>query len=99
MRNGTLRAALVDITVDVMRDKKKKGYYATSVKRFHSISGKGTPEERFRATGSIYINYKDIDDLDMLLKAVAHESGHLLDDKEGAWQDILEYLKKEFKEA
>ena len=93
-----VNTSLKNLTVEVMRTKKKSDYFATSVKRFYSVTGEGTSEERFGATGIIYLNYNDIKNLDMLLKAVAHETAHLLDDRIGVEYEILEYLKKKFKE-
>lgn len=76
-----------------MKKSKKEEYYGTSVKRYYSMTGnKG--RDNFGAVGFVYINYADIVDFDMLLKVVAHEVSHLLDDKAGVEQEILDFLKK-----
>lgn len=91
-----IAGSLKGLDILVMNSKKKNKYFATSVKRFYSVTGEGTPEERFGATGVMYLNYNDIKDLAMLLKAVAHEAAHLLDDKIGTEEEILSYLRNEY---
>ena len=96
MQNSLVNTSLKELTVEIMRTKKKADYFATSVKRFYSVTSGGTSEERFGATGIIYLNYNDIKNLGMLIKAVAHETAHLLDDRVGVEDEIRDYLKNEF---
>lgn len=89
------------VTVKVMNSPKKEGYYGTSIRRFVTDG-----EKKFSEEGIISLNFKgasapnpsdleelSTDCLDNLLKIIAHEAEHLLDDKSGEYEKVYEYLK------
>ena len=83
------------LKLHVMRKNKKGEYWGTSVKRYVSETTPATGKSKqLRVSGKIYINFKDITSLDKLLRVVAEEAGHLLDDQPHASEQIYQYLKE-----
>ena len=71
-----------------MKDNKKNEFYATSVKCYLSDN-----ESKYNQEGYIQLNFRDMPDNDLLLKAITHEAYHILGDKPGKQEEILQYLK------
>lgn len=70
-----------------MRKPKKSEYYGTSMLRYVSDS-----QSRWLQQGDIYLNTRDVDD-DKLLRVLAHECAHILQDL-GKEDEIHKYLKE-----
>ena len=76
------------LNVRPMKSFKEGEYWGTSVKRYITDG-----EQQFNLEGNIYVNIRDVDSLDMLLKVMGHEAAHLLEDEEGVGEEIIEYLQ------
>lgn len=70
-----------------MRKPKKSDYYGTSILKYVSDG-----QSRWLQQGDIYLNTRDIDD-DKLLRVVAHEGAHILQDMTKE-DEIYLYLKE-----
>ena len=93
----TIFANFETLEVKVLKDSKKEGYWGTSTKLYLSEIDSQGGERKFRVAGTIYLNLRDPLDIDKVLRIVAHESWHLLDEKEGTEEMIYEYLVEHFK--
>lgn len=80
------------LSVSPMKNYKQDDYWGTSVKRYITDG-----ENQFNLEGNIYVNVRDVDTLDMLLKVMGHEGAHLLEDEEGVGDEIIEYLEEVIK--
>ena len=81
----------------VMKNKKKDGYWGTSVKRFMRETNIDTNQaSKSCLEGTIYINMRDVPDEDMILRIIAEEACHLLDDVPGEKEKIYQYLKEKY---
>ncbi len=65
------------LTVNVMDETEQKEYFGTSHRRFITDG-----EENHCEEGEIFINLRDIMDIDMLIRVGAHEAAHLITEPE-----------------
>ena len=81
------------LEVKVMKKNKKDEYWGTGVKRFYKLTNRTEDTtEIWGIEGTIYLNMKDMDD--KLLRVVAEEAAHLLDDGEELKEELYRYLEE-----
>ena len=66
----------IKIVITIMKDAKKDEYWGTSVRRFLTDG-----ESKFNQEGTVYINLRDVEDREKVIKIIRHELTHLIDDK------------------
>ena len=91
----TIKNIGVEIAMHLMKAHKKNNYYGTSVKRYTRVSDSTNHTiETYGATGDIYINLRDIESTDKLLRVVADEASHITIDTDEFKRELYQYLKK-----
>lgn len=82
--------------VKVMREAKKPDYYGTSVKRFKQLTNHtNESKETWDTEGYIYLNLRDIESEDKLLRIIAEETSHLTINTSDFREELYQYLKGE----